>query len=67
MKTNIRLSAAAGIISDSKLPNHIKQTDSKLTGNFPKTNENAYTENTQISVYTQVFTVGHQAFNGQSN
>ena len=42
-------------------------TDSKLKGNFPQTKENAFTENTQISAYTQDFTMGPQLFNGQSD
>ena len=35
-------------------------------GKLSKVKENAYTENAQISVYTQDFTVGPQVFNGQS-
>ena len=46
---------------------HFDRTDSKLKGNFPKTKENAYTRNTQISEYTQDFTVGPQVFNAQSD
>ena len=42
-----------------------QRRDFKLKGNFPKTKENAYTGNTQISVYTQDFTVDSNVFNGQ--